>query len=126
MGIAFRCRNIGCFATGLSNQIDTATMYCWSLPRQLSFNSDGSLPELCRPGIHWNLTTPEIKRIGFPWSEKMVERSCRSSGATLMASRAALSEFIAVNLAGGTHHAMYDAGEGYCVFNDAAVTIKKS
>lgn len=71
-----------------------------------------------------NLTTPEIKRIGFPWSEKMVERSCRSSGATLMASRAALSEFIAVNLAGGTHHAMYDAGEGYCVFNDAAVTIK--
>ncbi len=41
-----------------------------------------------------------------------------------MAARAALEEAIAVNLAGGTHHAMYDAGEGYCVFNDAAVTIR--
>ncbi len=70
------------------------------------------------------LTLPEIKRIGFPWSEKMVERSCRSSGATLMAARAAMSESISVNLAGGTHHAMYDAGEGYCVFNDSAVTIR--
>ncbi|MCU0711223.1 MAG: histone deacetylase [Pirellula sp.] len=71
-----------------------------------------------------NLTTHEIKRIGFPWSDKMVERSCRSSGATLMASRAAITESISVNLAGGTHHAMHDAGEGYCVFNDSAVTIK--
>lgn len=71
-----------------------------------------------------SLTPPEIKRIGFPWSEKMVERSCRSSGATLMAARAALSESISVNLAGGTHHAMHDTGEGYCVFNDAAVTIR--
>jgi len=70
------------------------------------------------------LTPSEVKRIGFPWSEKMVERSRRSSGATLMAARAALEESIAVNLAGGTHHAMYDAGEGYCVFNDAAVTIR--
>ena len=71
-----------------------------------------------------SLSPQEIRRIGFPWSEKMVERSCRSSGATLMAARAALEETIAVNLAGGTHHAMYDAGEGYCVFNDAAVTIR--
>lgn len=67
----------------------------------------------------------ELKRIGFPWSEAMVERSRRSSGATLAAARAALSgERIAVNLAGGTHHAMRAAGEGYCVFNDAAVTIR--
>lgn len=67
----------------------------------------------------------ELKRIGFPWSEAMVERSRRSSGATLAAARAALSgERISVNLAGGTHHALRDAGEGYCVFNDAAVTIR--
>ena len=67
----------------------------------------------------------ELKRIGFPWSKAMVERSRRSSGATLAAARAALSgERISVNLAGGTHHALRDAGEGYCVFNDAAVTIR--
>jgi len=70
------------------------------------------------------LTELEIKRIGFPWSEKMVERSRRSSGATLAAARIALVEGISVNLAGGTHHAMRGAGEGYCVFNDVAVTIR--
>jgi acetoin utilization deacetylase AcuC-like enzyme len=69
------------------------------------------------------LSDIELKRIGFPWSEKMVERSRRSSGATLAAARTALTERISINLAGGTHHAMRSAGEGFCVFNDAAVTI---
>jgi acetoin utilization deacetylase AcuC-like enzyme len=54
----------------------------------------------------------------------MVERSRRSSGATLAACRVALAERIGINLAGGTHHAMSAAGEGYCVFNDAAVAIR--
>jgi acetoin utilization deacetylase AcuC-like enzyme len=70
------------------------------------------------------LTESEIKRIGFPWSPEMVERSRRSSGATLAAARSALKQGVAVNMAGGTHHAMQDCGEGFCVFNDAAVTIK--
>ena len=63
----------------------------------------------------------EIRRIGFPWSAAMVERSRRSAGATLAACRAALAEGWAANLAGGTHHAFRDRGEGFCVFNDAAV-----
>src|SRR5438105_13799827 len=54
----------------------------------------------------------------------MVERSRRSSGATIMACRAALAEGVAVNLAGGTHHAFADAGEGYCVFNDSAIAAR--
>ena len=70
------------------------------------------------------LTDAEIRRIGFPWSLPMVERSRRSTGATIAACRAAITDGIAVNLAGGTHHAMTDAGEGYCVFNDAAVAIR--
>jgi acetoin utilization deacetylase AcuC-like enzyme len=70
------------------------------------------------------LSPMELKRIGFPWSEAMVERSRRSSGATLAAARAAIGQGVAVNLAGGTHHAMTAAGEGYCVFNDAAVTLR--
>jgi acetoin utilization deacetylase AcuC-like enzyme len=70
------------------------------------------------------LSEMEIRRIGFPWSKKMVERSCRSSGATLAAARASLDDKVAVNMAGGTHHAMKDAGEGFCVFNDSAVTIR--
>ena len=71
-----------------------------------------------------SLTKNEIRRIGFPWSQQMVERSRRSTGATLAAGIAAIVDGVAVNLAGGTHHAMRDAGEGYCVFNDAAVTIR--
>ncbi|HZR02918.1 MAG TPA: histone deacetylase [Burkholderiales bacterium] len=67
------------------------------------------------------LSPQEQRRIGFPWSPQMVERSRRSSGATLAAARAALREGVSVNLAGGTHHAFRDRGEGYCVFNDAAI-----
>ena len=70
------------------------------------------------------LTAAEIRRIGFPWSPQMVERSRRSSGATIAASRAALRDGFAANLAGGTHHAQTDCGEGFCVFNDAAVAIR--
>ena len=70
------------------------------------------------------LSVEEQRRIGFPWSPQMVERSRRSSGATLAAARAALDDGIAVNLAGGTHHAFRDHGEGYCVFNDAAVAAR--
>jgi len=61
------------------------------------------------------------RRIGFPWSEMMVERSRRSVGATLAAAREATRDRVAANLAGGTHHAFRDRGEGYCVFNDVAV-----
>lgn len=70
------------------------------------------------------LAHAEIRRIGFPWSAEMVERSRRSSGATIAACRAALAEGIAANLAGGTHHAFRDRGEGYCVFNDSAIAAR--
>jgi len=65
-----------------------------------------------------------LRRIGFPWSPAMVERSRRSAGATIAAARAALDDGAAVNLAGGTHHAFADRGEGYCVFNDVAVAAR--
>jgi acetoin utilization deacetylase AcuC-like enzyme len=70
------------------------------------------------------LSAQEVRRIGFPWSEAMVERSRRSAGATIEACRAALTEGVAVNLAGGTHHAFRDAGEGYCILNDSAIAAR--
>lgn len=71
---------------------------------------------------HGQLDEKAQKAIGFPWSEAMVERSRRSAGATLAACRAALNGHgVAANLAGGTHHAFRDHGEGFCVFNDAAI-----
>lgn len=71
--------------------------------------------------IHGNLTEKEVRRIGFPWSPELVERSRRSVGGSLSACHAALEEGAAVNLAGGTHHAHREWGSGFCVFNDVAV-----
>ncbi|HEX4992567.1 MAG TPA: histone deacetylase [Rubrobacteraceae bacterium] len=70
------------------------------------------------------LTEKEMRRIGFPWSQRMVERSRRASGGTLGACLAALEDGFAANLAGGTHHAFADRGEGYCVFNDSAIAAR--
>ena len=81
-------------------------------PDYLKRVASGALPE------------KEVRRIGFPWSEKMVERSRRASGGTLGACLAALDEGFAANLAGGTHHAFSHRGEGYCVFNDSAIAAR--
>ena len=70
------------------------------------------------------LTTAELRRLGFPWSPSLVERSLRAVGGTCEAAVAALDEGIAMNLAGGTHHAFPDHGEGFCVFNDVAIAIR--
>ena len=70
------------------------------------------------------LTRDEVRRIGFPWSPGLVERSRRSVGGTMGAARAALEDGVGANLAGGTHHAFRDRGEGFCVFNDVAVATR--
>lgn len=81
-------------------------------------------PEYVRRVMAGELSDLEQRRIGFPWSDRMVERSRRSTGASIAAARAALQDGCAVNLAGGTHHAMPDAGGGYCVFNDVCVAAR--
>ena len=70
------------------------------------------------------LTDAEQRRIGLPWSESLVERSFRAVGGTCEAATAALERGLTMNLAGGTHHAFPDHGEGFCVFNDVAVAIR--
>ena len=74
--------------------------------------------------VHGELTAKELRRIGFPWSPMMVERSKRSCGATIQACRTALEDGIASTLAGGGHHAFSNMGEGFCVFNDCAVAAR--
>jgi acetoin utilization deacetylase AcuC-like enzyme len=69
------------------------------------------------------LDAAAVRRLGFPWSPALVERSLRAVGGTLGAARHALIHGVAMNLAGGTHHAFADRGEGFCVFNDVAVAI---
>lgn len=71
-----------------------------------------------------DLSRDEIRRLGFPWSPALVERSYRAAGGTVEAATFALDAGIAMNLAGGTHHAFPSHGEGFCVFNDVAIAIR--
>jgi acetoin utilization deacetylase AcuC-like enzyme len=81
-------------------------------------------PEYVSKVIAGGLSDKELRRIGFPWSPELVVRSRYSVGGTICACRAAVQEGYAANLAGGTHHAYPDHGEGYCVFNDVAVAAR--
>jgi acetoin utilization deacetylase AcuC-like enzyme len=74
--------------------------------------------------INGKLTSQEIRRTGFPWSPALVARAKRSVGATIQACRFAMKDGVSANLAGGTHHAFKDHGEGYCLLNDAAIAAR--
>jgi acetoin utilization deacetylase AcuC-like enzyme len=73
---------------------------------------DGTLPE------------PAVRRLGFPWGPGLRERSFRTVQGTVEAARDALATGAGINLAGGTHHAFAERGEGFCVFNDVAVATR--
>lgn len=70
------------------------------------------------------LNEKETRRLGFPWSPELIERSRRSVGGTIAACRSAIEETIAVNLSGGTHHAFPDHGQGFCALNDVAIATR--
>ena len=90
--------------------IDIATLHCAYLQYLDKLQSSG-------------LSTAEQRRLGLPWSEHLA--TLAASAGTLLAARAALSDGMAANLAGGTHQAFADHGEGFCVLNDVAVAISK-
>ena len=65
-----------------------------------------------------------VKKIGFPLVDSVVQRSLVATGGTVLASKLAIHNGVACNTAGGSHHANFDGGAGYCVFNDVAVASK--
>jgi acetoin utilization deacetylase AcuC-like enzyme len=74
--------------------------------------------------VNGTLTAKEIRKLGLPWSQSLVRRSFHAINGTILATKEALKSGIASNLAGGTHHAFPDRGEGFCVLNDVAVAIR--
>jgi len=70
------------------------------------------------------LTPAEVRRLGLPWSPALVRRSRLAVQGTINAAHLALQDGLAGNLAGGTHHAMPDHGEGFCVLNDVAIAVR--
>jgi len=71
------------------------------------------------------LSAPEQRRLGLPWSQALWQRSRLAAAGTLQAARDALENGMAANLAGGTHHAFADHGEGFCVLNDVAIAVSR-
>jgi len=74
--------------------------------------------------VEGRLTAKEVRKLGLPWSEALVRRSFHAISGTINASKRALLDGVSSNLAGGTHHAYPDRGEGFCVLNDIAVAIR--
>jgi acetoin utilization deacetylase AcuC-like enzyme len=81
-------------------------------------------PRYVEAVLDGTLSALEVRRLGFPWSAQLRERSLRTVQGTIEAAHDALDRGIGVNLAGGTHHAFPDHGEGFCVFNDVAIAIR--
>jgi acetoin utilization deacetylase AcuC-like enzyme len=73
--------------------------------------------------LRTGLDAAAARRLGLPWSPALAERSLRATGGTMAAAERALACGVAMNLAGGTHHAFADRGEGFCVFNDVVVAL---
>ncbi len=71
------------------------------------------------------LSAQEQRALGVPWSPRLLRRSRLAVQGTLLAARAALEDGRAGNLAGGTHHAFADHGEGFCLLNDVAIAIRR-
>ncbi|NTS76341.1 histone deacetylase [Catenovulum sp. SM1970] len=74
--------------------------------------------------INNQLTAKELRRMGLPWSEGLVKRTLISPNGTFLTAQLALKKGIACHLAGGTHHAHYDFGSGFCILNDLAIAAR--
>jgi len=71
--------------------------------------------------IHQQLTPAEQRKIGFPQSPELIERELVITQGTINCCHYAIEDGVALNVAGGTHHAFADRGEGFCLLNDMAV-----
>ena len=82
---------------------------------------DGEYVDLLVSG---NLPAAKMRRIGFPWSEQLIERTLYSSGGTCLAAEMAIESGLAIHLSGGYHHAHRDFGSGFCLLNDLVLAAK--
>ncbi len=72
------------------------------------------------------LPAAKMRRIGFPWSEQLIERTLTSAGGTCFAAELALEHGVAIHLSGGYHHAHHDFGSGFCLVNDLVLAARKA
>lgn len=76
--------------------------------------------------VNGEIPAVKMRRIGFPWSAELIERTLYSAGGTCATAELALESGLAIHLSGGYHHAHYDYGSGFCLFNDLVLAAKHS
>ncbi|NEO99283.1 MAG: histone deacetylase [Symploca sp. SIO2E9] len=81
-------------------------------------------PEYVQAYLEGNLEPKAQRRIGLPWSQALVKRTCTAVGGTVLTAKLALNHGLAINTAGGTHHAFPSYGSGFCIFNDLAIASR--
>jgi acetoin utilization deacetylase AcuC-like enzyme len=94
-----------------------------SQPAPVSWLASIHTREYLERVLSGGLSPSEQQRLGLPWSEALVLRARAAVFGTVMAAHAALEHGVAGNLAGGSHHAFRDRGEGYCLLNDIAIAV---
>ena len=83
-------------------------------------------PDYVQALVRGALPAAKMRRIGFPWSEALIERTLTSAGGTCETALQALEYGVAIHLSGGYHHAHYDFGSGFCLFNDLVLAAKRA
>ncbi len=98
----------------------------FKVPKPCSFETlkEAHSEEYITNIINKTLDEKDVKKIGFPLVDSVVRRSLIATGGTILATKLALHYGISCNTAGGSHHANFEGGAGYCVFNDVAVSAK--
>ncbi|WP_198005009.1 histone deacetylase [Alcanivorax sp. DG881] len=87
--------------------------------------SQAHCPQYVSAMVDGTLDARALRRMGLPWSEALMKRSCIAPMGTLMTAQLALQQGVACHLAGGTHHAHYNFGSGFCIFNDQAFAVRQ-
>ena len=87
--------------------------------------SQAHCPQYVSAMVNGTLESKALRRMGLPWSEGLMKRTCIAPMGTLMTAQLALQHGLACHLAGGTHHAHYDFGSGFCIFNDQAFAVQQ-
>ena len=87
--------------------------------------SQAHCPQYVSAMVNGTLESTALRRMGLPWSEGLMKRTCIAPMGTLMTAQLALQHGLACHLAGGTHHAHYDFGSGFCIFNDQAFAVQQ-
>ena len=82
-------------------------------------------PNFIQDYIHGTLDFQAQRRIGLPWSDSLVTRTITAVGGTILTTRLAIEKGVALNTAGGTHHAFPEFGSGFCIFNDFAIALRQ-